>query len=65
MACEATYVAWEGIRHQAIPGWIQGLHHNGGIYAKVLIYLTAQSAPKVVAGSAVSRTTLLPLTVIS
>jgi hypothetical protein len=52
------------IRHQTIPEWIQGLYYNSGIYSEVFIYLTAQSAPKVVAGSVVNGTTLRPLTVI-
>ena len=52
------------IRHQAILVWAQGFYYNSGIYFEVLVYLTAQSAPKVVAGSVVSWTSLRPLTVI-
>jgi hypothetical protein len=52
------------IRHQSIPEWIQGLYYNSGIYSEVFSYLTAQSAPKVVAGSVVNGTTLRPFTVI-
>jgi hypothetical protein len=52
------------ISYQAIPEWVQGLSYNSGIYSEVPIYLTAQSAPKVVAGSEVSWTSLRPLTFI-
>jgi hypothetical protein len=53
------------IRHQTISEWVQGLYYyNSGIYSEVFIYLTAQSAPKVVAGSVVNGTNLWPLTVI-
>ena len=52
------------ISHKAIPQWAEGLYYNSGIYFEVPIYLTAQSAPKVVAGSVVSWTSLRPLTVI-
>jgi hypothetical protein len=49
---------------QAIPEWVQGLYQYSGIYSEVPIYLTPQSAPKVVAGSEVSWTSLRPATVI-
>jgi hypothetical protein len=52
------------IRHQAIPEGVQSLSYNSGLFSEVLIYLTAQSAPNVVAGSAVNWTSLRPLTVI-
>ena len=52
------------IRHQTISEWVQGLYYNSRIYSEAPIYLTAQSAPKVVAGSEVSLTSLRPLTVI-
>jgi hypothetical protein len=52
------------IRRQVIPECIQGLCYNSGIYFEVPIYLTAQSAPKVVAESVVSWTRLRPLTFI-
>ena len=52
------------IRYQAIPEWAQGSYYNSGIYSEKPIYLTAQSAPKVVAGSVVSWTNLRPLTLI-
>src|SRR5829696_1583629 len=52
------------IRHWAILGWVQALYYNSGLFSEVLIYLTAQSAPNVVAGSVVSWTSLRPLTVI-
>ena len=65
---EDTRIAQQAgkIRHQTIPEGLQGLYYNSRIYfeVEVLVYLTPQSAPKVVAGSEVSWTSLRPLTLI-